>query len=318
MHMHHDHSHQHHEIKRTDLNRALYLGILLNVIFVIIETGAGFWLNSLSLLSDAGHNFGDVISLVLALLAFKLLEVKPNKQYTYGLRKTTIIASLTNALLLMVAVGAILFKSFDRFFNPVEISGEYTALVAGVGILINGFTAWLFFRGKEHDLNIKGAYLHMLADTLVSAGVVVSGLVIYYTDLYIIDTILSFFIGGAIFYSTWGLLKESLRLNLDAVPKDVNLDAIKAGLNKHEDVSDVHHMHVWALSTTENALTAHIVVKTDLSLRAQGLLRAKLRHLLAHQQIHHATLEFELEGQPCPAHNCSVLLESEHQHDHPH
>ena len=191
---HDHHDHHHHELKISEVSRALVIGIVLNVIFVLLETITGFWYNSLALLSDAGHNFSDVIALVMALTAFKLLSIQPTKEYTYGYRKTTIWAALINALLLMVAVGMILWKSVDRWMNPVEVEGVTTALIAGVGIIINGLTAWLFVKGKDKDLNIRGAYLHMLADTLVSVGVVFSGLVIWQTNWFWVDTITSWVI----------------------------------------------------------------------------------------------------------------------------
>ena len=191
----HGHAHGHALPAPEQVNKAFIIGIALNLIFVLVEAAAGFWYDSLALLSDAGHNLSDVISLVLALLAFRMAKVKPNSRYTYGYKKSTVLVSLLNAIILLVAVGIILAESIEKLRNPQPIAGGVIAWVAGVGILINAFTAFLFLKDKERDLNIKGAYLHLMADALVSVGVVISGVIISYTHWYIMDPIIGIAIG---------------------------------------------------------------------------------------------------------------------------
>lgn len=315
----HDHNHHHHhDLKIADVNQALILGIVLNVVFVCLEVLAGLWYNSLALLSDAGHNFSDVIALVLALVAFKLLAIAPNENYTYGYRRTTILAALINAIILLVAVGMILWESIDRWFNPVVIDGTTTAMIATVGIVINGLTAWLFVKDKDKDLNIKGAYLHMLADTLVSVGVVISGLLISFTDWYVIDTIMSWVIVATIMLSTWSLLKDSIRLSLDGVPKGIDLADIRQKILKTQQVVAVHHIHIWALSTTENAMTAHLVVDANCSFKDASRVKKDVKHLLEHENIRHATLELEQDGEKCSSVDCTIISESEEDDHHHH
>ena len=219
---HHEHNHQ-----LTSLNKAFIIGITLNIAFVIVEFGVGFYYNSLGLLSDAGHNLGDVASLVLAMLAFRLQKVHPNSRYTYGYKKSTILVSLLNAVILLVAVGIIIAESVDKLFHPVSVDGSAIAWTAGVGVVINALTAWLFMKDKDKDLNVKGAYLHMAADALVSVGVVVSGIIITYTGWSIIDPIIGLGIAVIIIVSTWGLLHDSLRLSLDGVPVEIDAQKIQ-------------------------------------------------------------------------------------------
>src|SRR5476651_1577252 len=222
----HDHSHHHHHDhtpKLDHLNTAFIAGIILNSAFVIIEVIAGFATNSLSLLTDAGHNLSDVAGLALALLAFKLTKVNANDKYTYGYKRSTIIVSFFNALILFVAVGFIGYEAIMRFMNPEKVNGGTMAWVAFIGIGINAFTAWLFVKDKDKDLNVKGAYMHMAIDAVVSFGVVISGIIIYFTNLYWIDSVLSLIIGVVILGGTWGLLKDSLRLAMDGVPKEMDL-----------------------------------------------------------------------------------------------
>ena len=254
-HHHHEHNHQ-----LTSLNKAFIIGITLNIAFVIVEFGVGFYYNSLGLLSDAGHNLGDVASLVLAMLAFRLQKVHPNSRYTYGYKKSTILVSLLNAVILLVAVGIIIAESVDKLFHPVSVDGSAIAWTAGVGVVINALTAWLFMKDKDKDLNVKGAYLHMAADALVSVGVVVSGIIITYTGWSIIDPIIGLGIAVIIIVSTWGLLHDSLRLSLDGVPVGIDAQKIQQLIMEQPGVENCHHLHIWALSTTETALTAHIVI----------------------------------------------------------
>ena len=297
--MSHEHSHQHsHAINAESLNKAFIIGIVLNLAFVVIEFAAGFWFDSLALLSDAGHNFSDVVSLVLALLAFRLAKVKANERYTYGYKKSTILVSLLNAVILLVAVGAIVIESIHKLSNPAVVPGGAIAWVAGVGVLINAFTAFLFMKDKEKDLNVKGAYLHMAADALVSVGVLVAGIVISRTGWYIIDPIIGLIVAVVILISTWNLLHDSLRLTLDGVPTSIDSQKVVEAIRALPGVDDVHHIHIWAISTTENALTAHIVLK-----QPEGMQEVKhlIRHRLEDFGIGHATLEFEVPGEHCEA-----------------
>ena len=297
--MSHEHSHQHsHAINAESLNKAFIIGIVLNLAFVVIEFAAGFWFDSLALLSDAGHNLSDVVSLVLALLAFRLAKVKANERYTYGYKKSTILVSLLNAVILLVAVGAIVIESIHKLSNPAVVPGGAIAWVAGVGVLINAFTAFLFMKDKEKDLNVKGAYLHMAADALVSVGVLVAGIVISRTGWYIIDPIIGLIVAVVILISTWNLLHDSLRLTLDGVPTSIDSQKVVEAIRALHGVDDVHHIHIWAISTTENALTAHIVLK-----QPEGMQEVKhlIRHRLEDFGIGHATLEFEVPGEHCEA-----------------
>lgn len=287
--MSHEHQHgHHHEI--TLLNKAFIIGICLNTGFVVAEFIAGFWYNSLGLISDAGHNLGDVASLVLAMLAFRLARVMPSTKYTYGYKKSTVLVSLLNAVILLIAVGLILSESVEKLFHPRPVDGDAVAWVAGVGVLINALTAWLFMKDKEKDLNVKGAYLHMAADALVSVGVVVSGIVIMYTGWYIIDPLIGILIAIIIVVSTWGLLRDSLRLSLDGVPNGISYDRIGEVINSIPGVKSFHHMHIWALSTTENALTVHVVLD---HMKDMESIKCALKEKLREAGVNHATLEFE-------------------------
>lgn len=291
--MSHEHHHQH---EVSSLNKAFMIGICLNTAFVVAEFIAGFWYNSLGLISDAGHNLSDVVSLVLAMLAFRLAKVHSNAKYTYGYKKSTVLVSLLNAVILLVAVGFILAESIEKLFHPRPVDGDAVAWVAGIGVIINGLTAWLFMKDKEKDLNVKGAYLHMAADALVSVGVVVSGVVIMHTGWYIIDPLIGMAIAVVIVISTWSLLRDSLRLSLDGVPKGIDYEKIGEVIDAIPGVKSFHHMHIWALSTTEIALTVHVVVD-DLGRMEE--LKCILKCKLREAGIVHATLEFETPGREC-------------------
>lgn len=290
-HHHHEHNHQ-----LISLNKAFIIGITLNIAFVIVEFGVGFYYNSLGLLSDAGHNLGDVASLVLAMLAFRLQKVHPNSRYTYGYKKSTILVSLLNAVILLVAVGIIIAESIDKLFHPVSVDGSAIAWTAGVGVVINALTAWLFMKDKDKDLNVKGAYLHMAADALVSVGVVASGIIITYTGWSIIDPIIGLGIAVVIIVSTWGLLHDSLRLSLDGVPVGIDAQKIQQLIMEQPGVENCHHLHIWALSTTETALTAHIVIDNITQLEE---VKQHIKEALEEAGIHYATLEFEDEKTTC-------------------
>ena len=295
--MEHEHSHNHnHSHQITSLSKAFVLGIILNSIFVFAEFVAGFYYDSLALLSDAGHNLSDVVSLILALIAFKLAKVKPNAKYTYGYKKSTILVSLLNAVILLVVVGGIIVESIQKIRYPQEVQGGAIAWVAGIGVFINAITALLFIKHKGKDLNVKGAYLHMMADALVSVGVLIAGVVIGMTGLYVIDPIISIVVAIVILVSVWNLLHDSVRLSLDGVPVGIDSENIKETVSKIPGVANVHHLHIWAMSTTENALTAHVVVENAEHMEE---VKNSIKHELEHCGINHATLEFEIGMNRC-------------------
>jgi cobalt-zinc-cadmium efflux system protein len=294
----HDHNHSH-APAIDGLNRAFIIGIVLNTLFVIIEAASGFYYNSMALLSDAGHNLSDVASLLLAMLAYRLAKTKATSSFTYGFRKSTVMVSLVNAVLLMIAVAFIIWESISRFQQPEIINGENMAVVAGIGIVINAVTAMLFFKGKEKDLNIKGAYLHMAADALVSAGVVVAGILIIFTGWYWLDGAIGISIALFILYSSFGLLRDSFYLSIDAVPRGISLDEVQEKLQGVKGVISLHHLHIWAISTTYNALTAHLVVADKSSMDELIAIKKEVRHRLEHLNIHHSTLEFEMDKEEC-------------------
>jgi cobalt-zinc-cadmium efflux system protein len=298
--MEHQH-HHHHVMPKQSLNGIFILSIILNGLFVLVEAGVGLWQDSLSLLSDAGHNLSDVFSLLLVLVAFRLAKVQQNDRFTYGYRKSTILISLLNAVILLVAVGAIVIESIHKFSEPAEVNGIAVSWTAGVGILINGATALLLMRSQKNDLNVRGAFLHMAADTLVSVGVVISGIIIHFTGYTVIDPIVSLVIAAVILISTWELLSDSLRLAVDGIPDGVELKEIEQLLTEEEHVMEVHHIHVWAISTTETALTAHVVID-DLSY--WPALKEQLKHTLAEHGVGHATLEPETSNHHCHEQGC--------------
>ena len=299
-HHHHDHDHSHsHMPVLTHVNTAFIIGIILNLLFVIIEATVGLYIHSLSLLGDAGHNLTDVGALAISLLAFKLMQKKPSKEYTYGYRKTSILAALLNAVLLLLTIGAIAYEAIRRLFHPEQVEGTDIAIVAGIGIAVNAATAFLFMRNKEHDLNVKGAYLHMMADAAVSLAIVVAGIIIHYTNWYWLDPAFSIIIVVVILVSTWSLLKDSVRLALDGVPADIDVDTLQAAAEKTKGVLRIHHLHVWAMSTTQNALTTHVVVQTHLTMQEVQCIKEDLKHTFLHYNIQHSTIEIETEEVPC-------------------
>lgn len=263
----------------------------------------GLQTKSMALVADAGHNLSDVAGLLLSLLAFRLARVKSNQRFTYGLRKSTVLASLINAVLLLLAVGGILIESIQRFRHPEPVSGEVVAWVAGLGILVNAGSALLFFRNKDHDLNMKGAYLHLLADALVSVGVVASGLIIGYTGWFWLDPLVGLVVAVVILSGTWQLLSDSLRLTLDGVPVGIDLAQVQQVVGLVPGVQAVDHVHVWAMSTTENALTAHLTVQPNLPNEQVIALKKEVRHELEHLGIEHATLEINTNGADPLLHN---------------
>ena len=298
--MSHEHHHHHVAADNGQMRKILWTAIILNLLFVGVEAGMGLWQNSLSLLSDAGHNLSDVFSLVLVVVGLHLVQLHSNEHYTYGYKKSTILISLANALLLLLAVGVILAESVHKLREPAAIDGAVISWTAGVGILINGLTTVLLMRGQKGDINIRGAFLHMAADTLVSIGVVISGLVISRTGWFIIDPIISIVIAIVILVSTWELLRDSMRLALDGVPEGIETEEVMEAMQDTAHVTDVHHLHIWAMSTTENALTAHVVIDDEHEATA---VRKALKEALREHGITHATIEIE-SGEGCCDKEC--------------
>lgn len=254
------HSHHHHHDATPDFSRAFAVGVGLNILFVVIEVAYGVMADSLALITDAGHNLSDVMGLLLAWGATYLAAKLPSTRRTYGYSRATILASMFSGLLLLAAVALISWEAINRFFLPAEPAGQTIMIVAGIGVLINSITAWFFVSGKDHDLNIRGAYLHMAADALVSLGVVVSGFVIWKFGLNWFDPLSSLIIAAVIFWSTWGLLRDSLNLAVDGVPPDLDPQEIRQWLSDQPGVVGLHDLHIWPTSTTETALTAHLLM----------------------------------------------------------
>lgn len=286
------------------VNRAFLIGILLNLIFTAVEFAAGIIYDSLALLSDAAHNLSDTGSLIIAMAAFRLSRIAPTKRFTFGFGKSTILASLINAIILLVVTGGIISEAIQRLREPRPAEGVIIIAVAAAGIVINTLSAALFFRHRGSDLNLKGAFLHLAVDALVSLGVVISGVIIYFTGWVVIDPLISIAIAAVIIISTWSLFRESLRLTADAVPEGISHDAVIKAIRAVPGVVEVHHVHIWAISTTVNSLTAHVVVEPTLSPPAIGTLRDEIRESLLAKGIGHATLEIEVGGTDCITLGC--------------
>lgn len=297
----HHHTHHHHHHAPASLSAVFIVCITLNMAFVLVEAGVGFMYHSLGLLSDASHNLSDVFSLLLSFFAIQMAKRHSNRHFTYGYKKSTILASLINALVLLVVVGAILVESIYKLRNPVDISGEAISWTAGIGILINGATAWLLMKNQKYDLNVKGAFLHMAMDTLVSVGVVISGIIISATGFVMIDAFISLAIATIILFSTWGLLKESIYLSMDAVPSGIDPDEIEKSLSEVRGIDSWHHLHIWAVSTTENAATLHVVLK-DIS--EMDKIKQLIKEALHHNNIQHITIECETSKSSCKDKTC--------------
>lgn len=291
----HDHSHTH---TPASFGRSFIIAALLNTIFIAAEIIYGLKANSLALIADAGHNFSDVIGLILAWGAWWLSKRAPTGRYTYGLRSTSIIAALANAILLLVAIGGIAWEAIQRFGSHETIEGAIVMWVAGLGIFINGITAWMFSKGQE-DLNIKAAFLHLASDAVVSAGVVVAGLIIMRTGWLWLDPAISLVISAIIIYGTWGLLRDSVNLSLHAVPAHINPDKVRAYLAGLPNVKEVHDLHIWGMSTTEVALSAHLLVPGKHP--GDDFLTSLAAELHNKFGIEHATVQVEIGNgtQPC-------------------
>ncbi|MFC4702854.1 MULTISPECIES: cation diffusion facilitator family transporter [Paraburkholderia] len=304
-HDHHDHGahghHHHHHAPAAGHGRAFALAVALNVVIVVAQTVYGVIAHSTALLADAGHNFSDVLGLLLAWGAAWLATRRPSARYTFGFGSSSILASLANAALLLVACGAILAEAIGRLLYPAPVAGLDVFIVATLGMVVNGFSAWLFMRGQKDDLNIRGAFLHMAADAGVSAAVAVSGLVILATGWSWVDPAMSIVVVLVIVRGTWGLLRESVRLALAAVPEGVDIERIRGFLAQQQGVTDVHDLHVWALSTTGNALSAHLVMPAGHP--GDAALDAIVSALGARFRMRHVTLQVDLGTS---AHRCSL------------
>lgn len=289
-HDHHDHGHAGHIHAPADFGRAFAIGVALNMAFVVIEAAYGFLSNSTALLADAGHNLSDVLGLLVAWIAAVLSKRPPTPRLTYGLRNTSIFAALLNAILLLIASGAILLEAIQRLIHPEPIASTTVIVVAAIGIFINGFTAWLFSSGKD-DINIRGAYLHMMADAALSFGVVLTGIGIIMTGWLWLDPAFSLLIVAVIVWGTWGLLRESTAMSLAAVPSVIDPASVRAYLCSLPGVSSIHDLHIWPMSTTETALTAHLVTPGG---NPGDQFLVDTCHQLNHRfRIGHATLQIE-------------------------
>jgi cobalt-zinc-cadmium efflux system protein len=289
----HGHSHSHVPAAPENLGARFVISIGLNTVYIVAEVVAGLVYGSVALLGDAGHNVSDVASLLLSLVAFRLARRKSNSRFTYGYKKTTVLAALGNAVILLIAIGVLGYEVAQRFLHPHPVQGEVIAWVAGIGIVVNAASAFLFFKNRKSDLNVKSAYLHMAADALVSLGVVVAGVLITFTGWYWLDPLIGLAVLAVILVSTWSLLRESFRLSVDAVPQDLELNAIRALMEGIAGVRRVHHIHIWAMSTTENALTAHVVLDDALSFEEKMQAVSRLKDALAHENVAHSTIEID-------------------------
>ena len=295
----HDHGHGHahghgHSHAPANFDRAFAIGITINILYVLGEATAGLWTGSVALLADAGHNLSDVLGLAVAWGGATLARTRPTKRFTYGLKGSTILAALANALLLMIALGAIVLEAAQRFNAPPPLAGLTVSAVAGLGIVVNAVTAWLFAGGRHGDVNIRGAFLHMLSDALVSAGVVIAGVVIWATGIGWIDPVVSLVIAALIFWQTWGLLRETVELSLAGVPRGIDYDRVAAALLALPGVTRLHDLHIWAMSTTEPVLTAHLLMPGG---PPGDAFLADARDMLRRDfAIGHATLQVETGG----------------------
>lgn len=295
-----EHNHQHSQI--DNIGNAFRIGITINIIFVILEVVYGFFSNSMALISDAGHNFSDVFTLIFSWIAIRLSQRKPTLKFTYGFRRATIIISILNAFLLLAAIAFILYDSIQRLGKPQIINSRSVIIIAAIGIFINGFTAWLFLKDKKHDLNIRSAFIHFVADALVSFGVVVAGFVMALTGITWIDSLVSFIIIAIILYSSYHLLVDAVSLALDAVPDNIDIEVVRNYLSDLPEVAGVHDLHVWALSTNAAALTVHL--ETSIQTDVTFIIKIQ-HHLKDHFMIEHSTIQVEYGRQSELCNNCN-------------
>jgi cobalt-zinc-cadmium efflux system protein len=293
----HGHGHDHSHVPR-DFGRAFAIATVLNLALVVVQVAYGLIAGSVALLADAGHNFGDALGLILAWGAHLLVRVRVSDRFTYGFRSASIMSALINAVLLLVATGAIALEAFRRLAEPAPVPGGTVMIVAGVGIVINGFSAWLLMAGNKGDLNVRGAFLHLVADALVSVAVVAAGGIIILTGWSWVDPAASLLIAVVIVWGTWHLLRDSFQLSMNAVPKQIELAEVRGHLRSLPHVSAVHDLHIWAMSTTENALTAHLVMENG---HPGDKFLEKLSHDLRDRfKIQHATVQIEIgDGNAC-------------------
>lgn len=295
-----EHTHQH---SQTDnIRNAFKIGITLNIIFIILEVIFGILSNSMALVSDAGHNFSDVLALIFSWIAVRLSQRKPTFKFTYGFRRSTILVAILNTILLLIAIAFVLWETIQRIGKPHIINSGNIIIIAAVGIFINGLTAWLFLKGKEQDLNIRSAFIHFVADTLVSLGVVVAGIVMYLTGITLIDSIVSFIIIAVILYSAYRLLIDSVSLALDAVPEYIDIETVRQYLGNLPEVSGIHDLHVWALSTSAAALTVHLRTNTQTDFTFIAKIQNDLNDKF---KIEHSTIQVEYGGQSEPCYDCN-------------
>ena len=292
----HDHDHAHgggHVHAPASFGRAFAIGIALNAGFVFLEAIYGYLGNSVALFADAAHNLGDVLGLVVAWIASILVRRAPSARFTYGLRGSSILAALFNAVFLLLTIGGISWEAIQRLGRPEPVSGKIVMIVAMIGIVINGITAWLFASGRKDDLNLRGAFLHMASDALVSAGVVAAGLVILLAGWLWLDPVVSLAINAVIVWGTWGLLSDSVGMSMAAVPNQIDPAELRRFLATREGVASLHDLHVWPLSTTETALTCHLVMPAGHP--GDAFIHDLCEELAAHFRINHSTFQIEVD-----------------------
>lgn len=305
---HHNHEgHNHTKVSDVkSLTYAFYIGIGLNAAYTIVEFIVGYSTNSLILIADASHNLSDVASLIIALIGMRLAQKAASTLFTYGYKKASILASLINAVLLILIVIKIVIESVERFSSPIATTGTVIIVTALIGVAINSISAFLFYKGQKDDINAKGAFRHLMVDALVSVGAVISGIVIHYTDWLMVDPIVSILIAIVILVSTWNLFKESLRLTIDGVPSNVNLPKAKAIFEKYRDIITFEHVHIWALSSSENSLTAHVVLADHKCAEDFIAIKKQIKVDLSEANIQHSTLELDLKRQDDLNEKCST------------
>ncbi len=296
---HHGHAHGHHHGHGTfNYGRAFLVGITLNVLFVVVEWTYGVLGHSLALIADATHNLGDVLSLVLAWIGHGLARRQPSQRFTYGLRGSSILAALINAVMLLLVTGGLAWEAAQRLTAPAPVAGDTVITIALAGVFVNGFTAWLFMAGSKHDLNLRGAYQHMAADAAVSLGVAITGAIVLFTGWAWLDPMVTLLLVAVIALGAWGLLRDSVSLALQAVPEGIDSAEVRVWLASQAEIDAVHDLHIWAMSTTENALTAHIVCPAG---HPGDAVLQRIAHDIDHRfQIGHVTLQVELANSPTP------------------
>ena len=301
---HHNHNNNNSAPDSLSKGKAFKIGIWLNITFVLAEIIAGLLSNSLSLLTDAFHNLGDVVGLSLSLYAINLSFRKSTDKFTYGFKKSTILVSIANAIILLIAIGAVGFEAISRLRNPEPVTETTVMIVATFGIVINVLSALLFFRDKNKDLNVKSAYIHMAADALISAGVVIAAVIIHFTELFWIDPLVSLIIIIVIIRTTYSVLKESISMSMDAVPANINILDIRKNIMLIKGIIDLHDLHIWHMSTTETALTVHIVLNGNPDINETSVIKARIINMLKDYNIHHTTIDFEHLDNPCEQQDC--------------